>query len=305
MFVQTISMFGRMACSVYAMISGFFLVDRRTVDYSKAAMIVFDVVFFTAAAAAVTWAAGLAPMNLRDFIYSGLYWYIIFYLIFYFFTPYVNRLLNALNKGAFARLLALMFFFWSVVPTLTFRKISFSDLDFFIVMYTAGAFIRLHIHGKVHYRNRWNLLIALCAAAFMGLSVAVFDWLGVAAGKDFFVANACYFREFNMVPAVICAVFLFIYFSNLSFYSGLINYMAGSTLHILIIHLNEFLRQWIWERIYPNAEYIDWPYIHAPIKIICVFIGCFAISAIYRQTVRRPVERSVRARLSALSASVP
>lgn len=297
MFVQAISMFGRMACSIYAMISGYFLIGRRTVDLSKAVLIVFDVIFFTAVIAIVAWVTGLAQVTARDLIYSGLYWYIVFYLIFYFFTPFVNRLLCSLERSIFVKLLALMFLFWSVIPTLTFQKIKFSELDFFIVMYTAGAFIRLHVHGKVHYRNRRNLLISLGAAAFMVLSVVAFDKQGKATGKDFFVENACYFREFNTIPAVVCSVFLFLYFLDFQFYSSAINFVAGSTLHILMIHLNEFLRRWIWTGIYPNAEYIGFPYFHAPIKILCVFIGCFAASAVYRLTVRRIAEKAVMTRM--------
>lgn len=301
-FVQAISMFARMACSIFAMISGFFLIERKKIDYSKAAMIVFDVVFFTVVIAAFVWVTGVVNMTLRDLIYSGVYWFIIYYLIFYFFVPYINKLLCSLGKAGFVKLLTLMFCFWSVVPTLALQQINFKDMDFFIVMYTAGAYIRLYVYRKVHYRNFWNLLIALAAAAFMVLSVGVFDAIGTATGKDIFVEIiACYFREFNMVPAVICAVSLFLYFSNLTFYSGAVNFMAGSTLHILILHNNEFLRQWLWEGIYPNAEYIARPYVHAPIKIICVYIGCLLISVVYRQTIQKPVKRAVSKKLSGVS----
>lgn len=294
-------MFARMACSLFAMISGFFLIERKTVDYSKAAMIVFDVAFFTVVIAAFSWVTGVVQITMRDLLYSGLYWFIVYYLIFYFFVPYINKLLCSLDKAGFVKLLTLMFCLWSVVPTLTLRQINFVYMDFFIVMYTAGAYIRLYVYRKVHYRNFWNLLIALAAAVFMVFSVDVFDAIGTATGKDFFVENACYFRELNMVPAVICAVSLFLYFSNLTFYSGAVNFMAGSTLHILILHNNEFFRQWIWEGIYPNAEYMVWPYVHAPIKIVCMYIGCLLISVVYRQTIRRPVKRVISKKLSAVS----
>lgn len=302
LFVQSISMFGRMANSIYAMISGYFLINRESTDFTKSVLIVFDVVFFTTVIAVVVWATGIVPITLQDIIYSGLYWYIIFYLIFSFFAPYVNKLLRLLDREMFIKLLALMFFFWSVIPTFTFRKIDFSELDFFIVMYTVGAYIRLHVREKTTFRNQKRLMIALCSAAFMVLSVIVFDVLGIVTGRDFFVVNACYFREFNMIPAVVCAVFLFLYFANTTFYSKTINYVAGSSLHILIIHLNEFLRRWIWEVVYPNAEYISCPYIHAPVKIICVFVGCLTISVVYRRTVRKLAERTVERWQTILSA---
>lgn len=66
-----------------------------------------------------------------------------------------------------------------------------------------------------------------------------------------------------------------------------INYAAGSMLHVLIIHMNAYLRRWIWQDAYPNAAYAAWPYLHAPVKILCVFAGCLLVSMAYRATVRK------------------
>ena len=190
-----------------------------------------------------------------------------------------------------------VFIIWSVLPTVTFRQIDFGEMDFFIVMYTAGAFIRLHVYGKTKYKNIWNLAIALGAAALMVLSVVVMDALAVKTGNVFFLDNACYFREFNMVPAVVCTVFLFLFFANLNFYSKTINFMAGSVLQILIIHVNEYFAWFAWHRFSSNSEHIDWPYLHAPVKIACVFGICLLVSIAYRLTLRKPVERLVNRRL--------
>lgn len=286
-------MFGRVACSLFAMTSGFFLIEKEGVRFSRIAMMIFDVLFLTALIAAVVWVTGIiAASSIFTWLFrTTLNWYIIYYVLFSFFIPYVNRLLRSLDRRAFAKLMLTIFVVWSVLPTLTFQQIDFREMDFFIVMYTAGAFIRLHVHGKVKYKNIWNLLIALGAAAVMLLSVPAIDALAVRMNSDALVQNACYFREYNMVPAVIFAVFLFMYFARLTFYSKAINFVAGSVLHILMIHQNEFIAYIVWIKIYTNYEHIEQSYLLAPIKIACMFIGCLLISIAYRLTVRKYVEK--------------
>ena len=286
-FVQAIGMCGKMACSVFAMISGFFLLEKTTVDRYKIAMVIFDAAFLTVMAGVFVQAAGIDQVTLYGMARAGMTWYVIYYLIFSFFVPFLNRLLRSLDKRAFQTLLALMFVFWSVIPTLTFRQIDFGELDFFIVCYTAGAYIRKYVHGQVRYKNGWNLAVCLGACALMVLSVAAIDVLAKVTGSTFLLENACYFREYNMILPVIGAVALFLYFSNLEFYSRPVNYVAGSMLHVLIIHMNAYLRRWIWQDVFPNKAYAAWPYIHAPVKILCVFAGCLLISMAYRATVRK------------------
>lgn len=287
-------MFGRVACSIFAMISGFFLIQKERVALSRIVMIVFDVLFFTALIAVIVWATGLIPMKLKYMIYMRLNWYVTYYVIFCFFVPYINLFLRALDRHAFAKLMLLIFIVWSVLPTLTFQQINFSDFDFFIVMYTAGAFIRLHVHGKMGYRNVWNLLIALGAGALMVLSVPLIDALAVKTDSDFLVQNACYFRDCNMVPAVICAVFLFLYFARLDFYSRGINFVAGSVPQIFIIHVDNYFGWTVNHIISSNYAHMNRPYLHALVKISCVFVFCLLISIVYRLTVRRAAERVIR-----------
>lgn len=96
-----------------------------------------------------------------------------------------------------------------------------------------------------------------------------------------------------MILPVIGSVSLFLYFSNLEFTSRPVSYAAGSMLHVLIIHMNGYLRQWVWVDVYPNAAYAQWPYLHAPVKILCVFAGCLLVSMVYRATVRKWVGKAL------------
>ncbi len=286
-FIQVISLFGWVGCSVFPVISGYFMLEKTTVDRYKIAMVVFDVAFLTAMVGVFVQTAGIAQVTLFSVARAGMTWYVIYNLIFSFFVPFLNRLLRSLDKKSFQTLLALIFIFWSVIPTLTFHQVTYGRLDYFIVFYTIGAYIRRYVHGQVRYKNGWNLVICLGACALMVLSVAVFDAMAKITGNTFFMENAYYFRDYNMILPVIGTVSLFLFFSNLEFYSRPVNYVAGSILHVLIIHMNAYMRRWIWEGVYPNAAYAAWPYIHAPVKILCVFAGCLLVSMVYRATVRK------------------
>lgn len=184
-FVQALSMFGWIGYSMFVLICGYSLLERTTVDRHEIAMLAFDVAFFAAAIALIMQSLGIAQVTLFGLVRAGLTWYVVYYLIFSFFIPFLNRLLRTLDKRTFQILLALLFVFWSVVPTFTFRQIDFSRLDFFIVMYTAGAYIRRFVHGQTRYKNGWNLAVGLGASALMVLSVAVFDGLAKVTDSAF------------------------------------------------------------------------------------------------------------------------
>ena len=289
-FVQALNMFGWVGYSLLVMVIGYRQHGQKTVDRRKIALLVFDVAFFTLAIPLIMQALGIAQVTLFGLVRAGLTWYVAYYLIFSFFAPYLERLLDLLDKRTYQTLLALIFIFWSVIPTFTFRQIDFSRLDFFIVMYAAGSYIRRYVHGQVRYKNGWNLAACMVICALMLLSVAVFDALAKVTDNSFFLENALYFWQCNMILPVIGSVALFLYFSNLKFTSRPMDYAAGSMLHVLIIHMNGYLRRWVWEDVYPNKAYAASPYLHAPVKILCVFAGCLLISVVYRATMRKWVD---------------
>lgn len=296
-FLQIISLFGRNSCSVFVLISGFFMIESSgKKHYRKLVPFLAEMVFYSVGIWLLLAGIGHAPFSWIDAVESLFpllwgQWFVQYYVLLYILVPFLNPMLRSLSKRTYGKMLAVVFLLWSVVPTLTLQSTIFGSMDFFLVMYITGGYIRLHVYGKTTYKNGWNLAAALTSAALLILSVLALDGLGLALGSDFVVGNATHFREYNSLLSVVFAVSLFLYFANLRLRSGAVNRLAGSMMGVYLIHDNGYMRPFIWKTLFPNGEYVAAPYLHALIKIPAVFFCCVAIDLIRRATVGKWFDR--------------
>lgn len=311
-FVQELAMFGRMSCSIFALISGFFLIRGKAEVsrqyYGKLIPLVAEMLLYSVGIWLVMSHIGVAHITLREGLRAFLpvitgNWYVVYYLVIFLLTPFLNPFLQSLDRKKFTQLVVFLLVIWSVIPTLTHIPSAnpltpsfanlwwYDDFDFFVIMYIFGAYIGLHLRDRMKYANYWNLLAMLASAACLLLSVWLFDQVGIAKHSDNLVMNANYLMTYNSIPAVICAVSAFLFFERFEFRSRLINTMAGSVLGIYLIHDNDYVRQYIWQILSPNAEQLRSPYLHACGKIMAVFAVCLVIDLVQRATFGRLVKQ--------------
>lgn len=292
-FVQSLGLFGRLSCSIFILISGFCMAEQKADNhYRRIVPVMAEMVFYSLTIWLALLLVGGRPFSLGEAVNAFLpffrgNWYLVYYLVFYPFIPFINLFIRSLSQKTYGRLLLILYVVWSVVPTITMHAWAFSNVDYFLVMYLTGAYIKLYVHGKTDYNNRWNLAAALISALFLILSAVALDAIGLWLHDDAFIQNARYFREINMLPAVAMAISLFLYFSNFTFHNGAVNRIAGSVLGIYLIHDNELMRPLIWTRLWPNTDCLSAPYLHALCKILAVFLVCLAIDLLRRATVEK------------------
>lgn len=292
MYVQILSLFGRLSCSVFVMISGFYMVDSiNAKHYRKIVPIVAQLVFYSALLFAVVFLWDSSLIGLKAIIkslFSVIWgnWYVVNYIIFFLLIPAINQMINNLSRKNFTILVVILVFVWSVVPTFT-KAWTFSEIDFFVVTYLLGAYIKRCVYGKVNYKNIWNLILGLFFGISLILSTVVIDLAAKTLNSETIFSYATYLKEFNTVLALPCAIFIFLFFSRLNFENNVINYISKSTLGIYLIHDNFLFRVIIWEKVFPNAEYVNSPYFHSVVKIIAVFVACLIIDIIRRETVEK------------------
>lgn len=204
-------------------------------------------------------------------------------------VPFLNPMLKGLKKDSFQKLIFVMLFLCSVIGTIATDKVwKFSDLDFFLVMYVIGAYIRLYI--KKLPERRKLAAVAVVFLALMILSVLALDALGVVTGQGVFFDKAVYFNKWNSVLAVGLAVFVFCFFLDLEFYNEILNKIASATLGIYLIHNNFIFRRWLWQEFYPNPDYIYFPYIQFGMKVVLCYCGCLLLEFVRSATIGRWVD---------------
>lgn len=69
------------------------------------------------------------------------------------------------------------------------------------------------------------------------------------------------FNGLSKAPILICAVFMFGFFKNLSIgYNKIINIVAGTTFGVYLIHENLLLNKVIWHRLFRMDELVESPF---------------------------------------------
>ena len=298
-FLQVLSMFGRASCSIFAIISGYFMIQSSTNGYKKCVCLALQMIFYSWVILAIVLITGITPVSLKSFakaIFPIIWgnWYAVYYIILLIFFPFINIFLKSLDKKTYIKLLTLVFFIWSVVQTITVRAITFSNFDFFVVMYMVGAYIRLYCED-MNYPNVVNLYAVIVFASLLIVSVLLMDLVGVITGIDKFIDSSGYFREFFTPIGVGFSISMFLYFKNKIFYSKLVNKISLSTLGIYLIHDNELARKVIWQVIFPNEKFLNTPLIavHAAVKCLVVFIVCLIIDQIRLHTIHKVTKKLI------------
>ena len=298
-FLQVLNLPGKICCVIFGLITGYFLVCYKTYDWTYFRKIVFVVAqmyFYYLIILGIFLFAKPIPVSAKDILKSlfpTVYgtWYAVNYVLIYLLAPFLNKLIFHLKKKNFIYLLLFVVLIWSLIPTfmmptkVTTQVFDFGSLDFFIVTYLFGAYLR--IHHKFAYKNKYNLYISIGLFVVLIFSVIVFDLIGVWSTNKKFIDNATYLRAGNSPISIAIAWFLLLYFANLKFTNKTINFISKSMFGVYLIHNNFILRRYIWNYLYPNSEYFSNIYLHSFIKILFVFIICILIDKFRIITVER------------------
>ncbi len=293
-FMQFLLTLGRTGCCIFAIITGYFMIGSKRENYYPKIVslagathlyyaVILAVMFLTKA---VPVTKTLAVKSMLPLLFGT--WYIIAYLLLLLLVPFLNPFLSGLSRESYLRLTVTLLLIWSVIPTASADAWSFSDLDFFLVMYVLGGYLRLH---PIQKKLPWGVMAA-GSWVLMLLSVIGMDALGILTKHRGLLDKAYYFGKINSVLAVFMAVTMFMAFSKLDFQSGIINRLGGTTLGIYLIHNNFLLRKWLFHVIAPNTEAAANPYLNLLVKTAAIFFGGALIELLRAATVGKWFDRA-------------
>lgn len=287
-FLQLFGMGNRIACSMFAMITGYFkIASHSDRHYLRIIPLIAEMFFYSVLLYFVT------PIQYRmgssiAFVFLPIFfgnWFVVYYIILYICIPAINPILNKLNHSEFSSLVTVLLVVWSIIPTFSGRLWQFSSFDFFLIMYCLGAYLRLYVVEEQTYSNVRNLLSGFLFLILIGVSIVMLDALALISHNNAILSHARYFMEYSSILAVPCSVFFFLYFARLDIESNIVNCIAKSSLGILLIHDNIAFRNLIWIGLSPNPNYASFPYIHAVFKSIIVYFVCLCIDLLRRGSI--------------------
>ena len=278
--LQIISMGGKFACNIFILITGYFMITSK-VNYKKIILLIGEMLFYSILFMIIGIAVGITKFNIKDFtkaifpIFWG-NWFVIFYIMLYIMIPYINKLIEQLDKITFKKLLLILFIILSIVPTCTAEAWSFSNIDIFIFMYMLGAYIRLYYDKKLSIKTK---IICIISIIILFLSPIFIDCIGEILHTNKLLNKATYFLAQNSFLCIVASISMFLIFKNIELKSNFINYISSSVLGVYLISDNRTISYWLWNGLSPNANYLHSKFliIHIIVKVFLIFVICTAI----------------------------
>ena len=278
-YLKMIKMFGYSACTIFALITGYFMIDVDTKHkyYRRGFHLIMVSIFYSLLSLTVLLIGKYKTFSFReikDMFFPFLYgnWYVVFYIVLLFFIPFINKMLRSLDYKEYKKLIWTMFVLFIIIQNIFGDVYQLGNLDFMILGYIFGAYYKLY-QETINFNPNKALFLALSCFVIVLVSVPIMDYVGILLNNSKFIKYDYTFMGWNNIFSFIFSISIFIYAVNKTFYNNIINILASTVIGVYMLHDGP-LSYLIWEVISPNVLYLDNPYLHSLIKIPLVFLGC-------------------------------
>lgn len=293
-FFYLFGAWGKTGINCFVMITGYFMCKSQ-ITLQKFLKLLFEILFYNIVIYAIFVATGyehlslsgienLIPMRNLNTNFTSCF------LTFFCCIPFLNVLVQHINKKKHQYLVGLCLFIYTLHGTLPHTSVNMNYVSWFCVIYFIASYIRLYPLPYDKNVKIWGISTLLC----IGISIcSVLGVLYLNAYHHTDLPPYRYVSDSNSLLAVLTAVCSFMYFKNVHIpQSKFINIIGGSTFGVLLIHANsDAMRKWLWVDLLDNANhYQDNLFWLRPIIVIfCIFIICIMIDRIRILTLERAI----------------
>ncbi len=279
--LQAIVNAGKIGVNCFMMITGYYSAFG-TFRASKITKLVARVWFYTWTIALVLFRTGLGIRSWDNLIgsalpiSSGTFWFVTIYLIVYILSPYINQVIQNIDREKYIALLAFLFVIWSVVPSFVKPGWEFTNTGWLIFMYLLGAFFK-------KYPNVWENCKTQPLLFYVGAYVVLMGLTYLQDVRGEMIVYQQIVAQKHTVPIVICSVALFVFFKNIHIgQNKVINKIAASTFGVYLIHENPVLNDLLWtDWLKVNTYYADKSFVwYALGAILLVYVVCTMIDMV-------------------------
>lgn len=225
------------------------------------------------------------------------YWFIKCYIILYCLSPFINKLINNLERGEYFRLILVLSVIFSIIPFITGGK-AFENSGFtlynFVYLYIIGGYLRKYSLKDCYlFRRCSKQLLQLILLFIFFASLAINICLLITANE--IKSYNSFFYEFaqNIITmsslysnplVIIQSIAFFCLFETFNIKSNIINKISSLTFGIYLIHDNNFIRCSIYKLLkIDNGIIYSYKFIiYIFIVMLFIFIIC-AIIEFFRQ----------------------
>lgn len=219
------------------------------------------------------------------------------FLMFYLCIPFLNILINNLNKKKHGLLILLSLFIYTLHSSFPYMGVSMNYVSWFMVLYFISSYIRLYPCKYDRNTMFWMICTILCVVLSVASIISIL-WMNVRFGKDIFPYRML--SDSNVILALLTAVCSFMWFKNIKLpQSKYINMVGGATFGVLLIHANsDTMRRWLWQDLLDNVGHYSDEYfwLRPIVAVFCIFIVCIVIDRLRIVFIERPLFKNMEKR---------
>ena len=294
-FLQIIGFSGKIMINCFILITGYFMIEKK-ISSKKIIRLFLQIKFYQIAVYIILYAIGFEKLNFKRIIevlfnityYVNVYFSETFFLL-YILIPFVNILINSLNKKQNSALLIISLFYFTIISTFSLRNNTFNEISWYILVYMIGAYIRLYPSKYDKSKKIWisaTIISVICSIGSIISIDLINNKLNMSLNPYFFVTNA------HKLLAVTTSISMFMLFKNINIkYNSFINKIATATFGVLLIHSNsDAMRDFLWNGVFKVKEqyFSDNLFTHAILTIIIVYVVCVCIELFRIKFIEKP-----------------
>lgn len=296
---------GKIGVDLFIIISGYFLVNAKNINIKKdkikkliLPVWIYSIIFLMIAIAfKLDISLGKIASSIFPVIFVN-YWFITDYIILYFLAPYLNRLLDNLEKKEHFRLMIILMLITSIIPTFVpgSMKILKNNMLLFIFLYVTSSYVRKY---PMDSEKRFGKYLFWMSSMVLISSMVILNILADRLNSETLYSHSAYFASDYSFIIYLIALGMFLWVKNWKIRPNkVINTIATTTFGIYLIHDNPFMRELIWIKLLnlPSLIYTNWWTILLAAIIVCTiyFVICILIGLVRQKLFQKILFRKVK-----------
>lgn len=233
------------AVNCYALITGYVMINSKF-KYKKIITLWTEVVFWAVLLTIIMNIKYPILVGKKDLLYSffpiifNKYWYFSSYFCLFFFIPFINKLIDILDKNNFKRLIITMIILFSILNLVSdpFKLSDGYSFLWLVTCYFIGAYINKYKSLNTT-KNKYLLIGIIISIAFtLSFKLLILKYPNITFGlfgPDLFI-------KYNSITILIISIFLLIIFTRLKitnkYLKRFIKRISPATFGVYIIHVH-------------------------------------------------------------------
>ncbi len=279
-----IQVLGRISNNIFILITGYYMINK-TIKKENILKLFLETIFYSYIILLAF--SLLSPKSINiDLVIKSIFpimsnseGFITAYLLLYLSIPFLNKLLNCLDKKQIYTLDIFLILTFSLMPSINFLLEYYSDYIWFACLYSIGGTIKKYPPKELIQDNKYILI-------FTTITTVICLLFNYKIKNNLFCLT-----NINNFISFILSVSIFVFFVKKKEWTNqVINYIVSSSLGIYLLHDNFLVRQVMWKKL-NIAYYIQTNYFWIYEISVVLFIFClaFLIDKARKKFIERPL----------------